>query len=392
MADFSFNIYAVVLLLTLIHAMVFGIIIFVRGISHNFYSDKWLGLLVTILGLSAIPHLFGWMGIDILWNRFTFYPWNGLELAVLPTAFLYLQSRLNSRWRFRWTDLKYYSLYIVFFVYHLTIAIQGKDYARWWWFDVNNRFNIDALFSFCNLILFAFFLKKLDTSFKAYQTWSANRFSNLSLLSVSWIRNFLIAYFIFLLVDGGLTILKLTIGPQYDKMWWAYLANLALTYYISIYGLYTRPPLDIQFDLSKTILNEAPTPKTQTDASTPDTDIQLWKEKIKTHIESTQAFINPELRLSEIATHLSINVSQLSTLINACFGQNFNDLINSYRIEAFIQKVKAGQLSTQTIMGLAYDSGFNAKTTFNRAFKKHTGSSPSAYLKNLDFPGEMGAE
>ena len=62
---------------------------------------------------------------------------------------------------------------------------------------------------------------------------------------------------------------------------------------------------------------------------------------------------------------------------------NFNDFVNEKRAEAVITKLKKGEHVENTLLGIALDCGFNSKTTFNRAFKKHTGASPKQYiLKN----------
>jgi hypothetical protein len=225
MGKMILNGYALMLWMALFQAILFAILLLVRSYRQSKHSDLLLALLVLILGLSTIPHLFGWLGIAVLWNDWTFYPWNGLELAVLPTAFLFLQSRVNTQWRVSLKDLRLYCLYIVYFFYHLAVAVQGKEFAKWWWFEVNNRYNIDAVFSFCNVVLFAFHIRRFFKIYNAYQHWSANRYSNLPLLSINWIRSFLIAYFIFIAIDVGLTIMELSIGAQYDKMWWAYLGN-----------------------------------------------------------------------------------------------------------------------------------------------------------------------
>ena len=63
---------------------------------------------------------------------------------------------------------------------------------------------------------------------------------------------------------------------------------------------------------------------------------------------------------------------------------NFNDFINHYRIEAVKEKLSAGEHNTTTLLGIAYDCGFNSKATFNRAFKKSTTLSPNEYLKKND--------
>ena len=63
---------------------------------------------------------------------------------------------------------------------------------------------------------------------------------------------------------------------------------------------------------------------------------------------------------------------------------NFNDYVNTHRIEAVKQKMNAGEYKTTTFLGIALDCGFNSKATFNRAFKKSTSLSPKEYVNRLN--------
>ena len=73
---------------------------------------------------------------------------------------------------------------------------------------------------------------------------------------------------------------------------------------------------------------------------------------------------------------------QLSQVINTSLGQNFYNLINSYRVEEAKQQLSASDKQNQTILAIAYDVGFNSKSVFNKAFKKFTGTTPSKYRLN----------
>jgi AraC-like DNA-binding protein len=382
MADILINIYALILWMTLFQALLFAILLIVRAIRESIYSDFILGGLVALLGLSTLPHLLGWLSIGILWNDYTFLPWNGLELAILPTAYLFLLSRLNSNWRLKGRDLTHYWLYFIYFFYHLIVGLQGKTYAKWWWFEVNNRYNVDAVFSVLNVLLFIFYIKQFLTTYKKYQVWSANRYSDLPPLSISWIRNFLIGYLAYAAIDISLTIMELYMGAQYDKMAWAYCATLILTYYISIYGLYNKPVAQVEFPIEPQ-LSEEKTEKMAVETEKMPysaAEIADWRTRIEDYLTTQKTYLNPDLRLAELSQHFKINISTLSTLINICFDKNFNDFVNTYRIDLFKSKIDAGLLTQFTLLSLAYESGFNSKTTFNRAFKKHTGVSPSEFI------------
>ncbi|MFM9911291.1 MAG: helix-turn-helix domain-containing protein, partial [Chitinophagaceae bacterium] len=65
---------------------------------------------------------------------------------------------------------------------------------------------------------------------------------------------------------------------------------------------------------------------------------------------------------------------------NQAFGLSFNDYINQYRVEAVLEKLRNGEQKRQTLLSIAFDSGFNSKATFNRAFKKSMGVSPKEWL------------
>lgn len=71
----------------------------------------------------------------------------------------------------------------------------------------------------------------------------------------------------------------------------------------------------------------------------------------------------------------------MSQIVNQGFNVNFNDYVNSLRIAALIQQLKAGEHHTRTLLALALDCGFNSKSTFNRAFKKLTGLTPLEYIR-----------
>ncbi|MDI9363773.1 MAG: helix-turn-helix domain-containing protein [Flavobacterium sp.] len=62
------------------------------------------------------------------------------------------------------------------------------------------------------------------------------------------------------------------------------------------------------------------------------------------------------------------------------FAVNFNDIINSYRVKKVKQQLQNAANLNLTIISLAYNTGFNSKTSFNRTLKKATGKSPKAFL------------
>ena len=103
------------------------------------------------------------------------------------------------------------------------------------------------------------------------------------------------------------------------------------------------------------------------------------KSKIENVMVREKLYLEPELSLSDLAQKLKTNTSVLSAAINSNFGKNFNDFVNEYRVEEFKKQIKLSQNQNYTLLAIAFDCGFNSKATFNRAFKKFTGQSPSRF-------------
>jgi TolB-like protein/AraC-like DNA-binding protein len=105
-------------------------------------------------------------------------------------------------------------------------------------------------------------------------------------------------------------------------------------------------------------------------------------EKIQTYVESERPYLNPSLTLRSLAEQVEIHPNQLSWLLNESIGKNFNEYINKKRIEHFKQIVLDPGNSHISLIGLAYESGFNSKTVFNTAFKKEVGLTPKEFQKS----------
>jgi len=96
-------------------------------------------------------------------------------------------------------------------------------------------------------------------------------------------------------------------------------------------------------------------------------------------MENNKEYLNPDLTLVELSKKLHISPNHLSQIINTNFGLNFNDYLNQYRIHEAQRQLSSSELKSKSILEIMFDSGFNSKSVFNTAFKKITGTTPSAY-------------
>lgn len=99
------------------------------------------------------------------------------------------------------------------------------------------------------------------------------------------------------------------------------------------------------------------------------------------YLRDRKSYCDESLTLQKTAEALDIHANDLSQVVNRKQGCNFRDFINSFRVEEVKRGLTDPQNRHKNILAIAYDSGFNSKSSFNLVFKKHTHMTPSQYLK-----------
>lgn len=110
---------------------------------------------------------------------------------------------------------------------------------------------------------------------------------------------------------------------------------------------------------------------------------ELLFARLETHMKTERPFLEADLTLFKLATRVGMPANQLSQVINAQGEKNFFDYVNGYRVEEVKRRIENKDYLQQTLLTIAFDSGFNSKASFNRAFKKMTGQTPSQYKKQV---------
>ncbi|MDF1570632.1 MAG: AraC family transcriptional regulator [Bacteroidales bacterium] len=100
-------------------------------------------------------------------------------------------------------------------------------------------------------------------------------------------------------------------------------------------------------------------------------------------MEEQKPYREPEITLSKLAWMMKVTPEYLSEILNKHLHHSFFDFINQYRVEEFKLECLAGENAHLSIMGIAYNSGFNSKAAFYRAFRKYEKISPTEYMQRL---------
>jgi YesN/AraC family two-component response regulator len=110
-------------------------------------------------------------------------------------------------------------------------------------------------------------------------------------------------------------------------------------------------------------------------------DAEEYLTKLNSYMNREKPFLSPTLTLKELSGHVSIPVRYLSQIINEYKQQNFYDYISQFRIEE-AKKILSDPACSKTVLEILYQVGFNSKSSFNTAFKKFTGGTPSNFKKD----------
>jgi AraC-like DNA-binding protein len=112
-------------------------------------------------------------------------------------------------------------------------------------------------------------------------------------------------------------------------------------------------------------------------------DADLFSKRLLAFMEKEKPYLDAELTIQDLSAKINISKHHLTEILNNGMGKNFFTFINEYRIEEVKRKLSDPAFDHLTILGIAYDCGFNSKSSFNTLFKQYTGYTPSDFKKQV---------
>ncbi len=114
-----------------------------------------------------------------------------------------------------------------------------------------------------------------------------------------------------------------------------------------------------------------------------DEDLQAGIKKLLAYMDKSKPYFNPELTIQELSEKVNIPKHHLTYIINTGLHKNFFNFINEYRVEEFKRRATDTDYDHLTLLAIAFDCGFNSKSSFHNIFKNITGQTPSEYKKSM---------
>ncbi|PHN06890.1 helix-turn-helix domain-containing protein [Flavilitoribacter nigricans] len=386
MPFFQFNQYSAPLLIGFVQGIVFAGLLWRRARRNDRLSDRLMAGLLLLCSAHIAQYMLGfggWYDAHDTRSTFMFYfPFHNY-LLLGPTLYFYFLSLTNHSFRFHRKDILHFipgllwvGLFTAGFLYDVVFRhwIMGEvlpDFFQtrgvigvFMQGTIRDIFNVLGFISFYAYLIFTVRL------YRRYQEYIIDHFSDTEPIRHNWLRNVLYTLISGLTVLWIFQVLSVFVDFSYVQFWNSHLVVAIMIYVVAVSAYISTGQIlpQLAFEPDSTT---PPAPEPETTA-----ELSHWTSKLEAWMATEKPYLNPNLTLSELARQLQTNTSVLSRVINQGFQQNFNDFINSYRVEAVKERLERGDHLQLTLLSIALDCGFNSKATFNRAFKKFTGKSP----------------
>lgn len=343
-------------------------------------ANLWLGLLIFAFALTLVDYVGFWTNYNHLFTWFAGI-YEPLAFLLGPLLYIYLKELGTSKYDLRkaWPHFVPFFLILLYRLPFLIMTplekvkiLQGRlaeVSADVFLFP----YNFSIFLGLCVLHLAIY-------SFLIYTLWIRDNLKGAAENQRAMIRNkwqkllwqlytaFAASYFVyFVLVHTRM------FHRVHD-----YFIALSMSLFIYIVGYlgYRKPAIFRGRILERVFLPN----KYQHSSLTASASSSIMKKLLK-HMQITQPYLENEFRLNELAEQLGVSTHHLSQVINEKLNKNFSDFVNTYRVEEAKRLLTDPKSSGRYIIDIAYASGFNNKTTFNKAFKEQTGMSPSEFRK-----------
>lgn len=212
---------------------------------------------------------------------------------------------------------------------------------------------------------------------RSYRDWVKRHYSNLERKTLGWYETPIITYAVFWSIWIGVRIVDYVV---FEEAFRPYYFNLGfiivafITLWIGFKG-YVTAEVTVAGFLKK--------PKGTGDRKTDLDHLKKVSDHLKGLMEEQRFYLDSDLSLAKFAKLTDISEKDISKAINFCQHRNFHEFVNGYRVEAFKKNLERQDLAHLNLLGVAFESGFGSKSTFNLVFKKSTGMTPKQYVADI---------
>jgi len=368
---FHITLYDLIFLGTIFIGLNFTLLLwFTKRINRTANRFLSLALATIVLWMAGV------LGIDIRLGIYFPY-WSRLplqfSLILGPLLYFYVLKITRPEYKLRWKDLFHFSPILL---QQGILVLEIKESMRTGvaTYDTLTFQQLNPvlqLLAFLSVVTYLFWSFRLTERF--YRRLKFNGVSDRYRSELRWLRNLLIGF--------GLLWLLWIPFTAVDYFYYHYQLGIHVYYplhlLLAVMAIWMAAMAFLRPDAG------VPVPSAPPFKLAPPAELKqkgIWLKKV---VKANRYYQDPELSLVALAEKLELTTHELSRIINTVLKKSFNDFINEYRVAEVIKRMQDPSYDGITLLGIAYDSGFNSKSTFNLIFKKMTGKTPVEYKTDL---------
>ncbi len=354
------------------------------GISQSFFAGLLIStkkpfttanrLMAAWLFLIGIELIFALLNSKVI----EMYAFPFVALSYGPLLFLYGQFLTNPERRPNWFMAIHFIPFLVFFV--VSVIFRSVPLLK----DLRNFFEPDRFISLRIVYSTCFFLSVTVYSIltfieiRNHQRNLKNFVSYTSgVITLNWLKILSISFylaFLILFILGGLNMIGNIIPFDPYFVVFAFITLFSFVY--SFYGI--KQPI-IFGQAIKIDDDEKKDSEKYAKSGLKDKQAEVYLKKLISFMDTEKPYLNRDLSIQDLSDMTKIPRHHITQVLNEKHGKNFFTFINEYRVQEVISRFNDPVNNNFTILAIAYDSGFNSKTTFNSIFKSITGTTPSEF-------------
>lgn len=316
-----------------------------------------------------------------------------MPLTFGPYLYLYTTYLVERKARFEYKDLLHFLPFLITTLAYFAFFKEVVDFTDINYFQNDSYLWVRVLYGFIFLVSIIAY-----TVFTYIKLWNFRKgitanFSywtrQLRLLWLNFIPGLFVILFALYFITGAIN--AFSFKKVFDLTQLSHIGLTVIAFAISYFGLRQMSlfrPLYVKTEDKEPGQNhitvehdDEDEPEKKAKARFTDDQAQELINKLTRHMEEEKPYLNPELTLYDLSSQLNLSKNELTDLLNNHLGKNFFAFVNEFRLKAVIRKFENPDYSHYTIIAIAYDCGFNSKSTFNSIFKQYTGQTPSDYKK-----------
>lgn len=320
-----------------------------------------------------------------------------MPLTFGPYLYLYTTYLVERKVRFEYTDLLHFLPFVLVTACYFIFFKDVVDFNDVNYFQNDSYLWVRVLYGFIFMISVVAYTVLTYIKLWHFRKDMASNFSywtrQLRLMWLNFIPALFVLLFLIYFITGAIN--AFSFKKVFDISALSHIGLTIIAFAISYFGvrqmsLFRPVYVKVANDRPETVheATESAEDGEQTEKKTKarftEEEAHALIAKLNRHMEEERPYINPELTLYDLSSQLNLTKNELTDLLNNHIGKNFFAFVNEFRLKAVIRKFESPDFSHYTIIAIAYDCGFNSKSTFNSIFKQHTGQTPSEYKKTVE--------